>query len=614
MRIYKMDKYEKVFELAKRRGFLWNSFELYGGSRGFYDYGPLGSTLKRRIEQVWREFYIIQEGFMEIECPTIGIEEVFIASGHVGGFSDPLCECINCSEAFRADHLVENVMEAAGTLSADDLTKVIRDYEIRCPECGGELGDAYEFNLMFKTTIGPGTGRQGYLRPETAQGMFVDFQRLSRFYRDKLPFGAVQIGKSYRNEIAPRQGVIRLREFTQAECEIFVDPRNKKHPNFERFADKELVLYSQEAQKMGKSFRMTVRDAVKAGVIAHEILGYNLALTHEFLTKIGISPAKLRFRQHLKDEMAHYAIDCWDAEIETDRFGWVEMVGIADRTDYDLKAHARVSKTELYVYVEYDEPRMITRFAVKPNMGKLGPIFKGKAKAVAETLKQLSKEELSKDEVKITVDGEEMTVSPEMVSFAEETVKVSGENVVPHVIEPSYGIDRIFYGVMEHAFDEESVAQKASESGLKKMEEIGNEPKAAAAESESGVEEEDESRLIMHLSSAVAPVQVAVLPLLTRKELADPAKEIVRKLWEKMLLVNYDDSGTIGRRYRRNDEIGTPYSITVDYDTLEDWTVTIRDRDSMRQVRAPIKDIEDVIYELIYRGRSFESAGKPFNF
>lgn len=607
-----MDKYEKVFELAKRRGFLWNSFELYGGSRGFYDYGPLGSTLKRRIEQTWREFYVIQEGFMEIECPTIGIEEVFIASGHVGGFSDPLCECMNCKEAFRADHLVQNVMEAAGTLSAEELTKVIKENEIRCPECGGEFGDAYEFNLMFKTTIGPGTGRQGYLRPETAQGMFVDFQRLSRFYRDKLPFGAVQIGKSYRNEIAPRQGVIRLREFTQAECEIFVDPRNKKHPNFERFADKELVLYSQKAQEEGESFRMTVREAVKAGVIAHEVLGYNIALTNEFLAKVGIDPAKLRFRQHLKDEMAHYAIDCWDAEIETDRFGWVEIVGIADRTDYDLKAHARVSKTELYVYVEYDEPKMVTRFVVKPNMGKLGPLFKGKAKAVADALKQLSEEELSKDEIKVTVDGEELTVSSDAVDFAEETVKVSGENVIPHVIEPSYGIDRIFYGVMEHAYDEENVAQKVTESGLKGTEEAEKEPEAGKEEGEA--EGEEESRLVMHFTSAVAPVQVAVLPLLTRKELADPAKDIIAKLREKALLVNYDDSGTIGRRYRRNDEIGTPYCVTVDYDTLEDGTVTIRDRDSMRQIRAPIQGIENALYELIYRGRTFESAGKPFNF
>ena len=608
-----MDKYEKVFELAKRRGFLWNSFELYGGSRGFYDYGPLGSTLKRRIEQIWREFYVIQEGHMEIECPTIGIEDVFVASGHVGGFSDPLCECKKCGEAFRADHLVENIMAAAGTLSAEQLTQVIKEKGITCPECGGELNDAYEFNLMFKTTIGPGTGRKGYLRPETAQGMFVDFQRLSRFYRDKLPFGAVQIGKSYRNEIAPRQGVIRLREFTQAECEIFTDPRNKKHPNFERFANRELTLYSREAQQKGEPFRMTVRQAVEKGIIAHEVLGYNIALTNEFLTKVGIDPAKLRFRQHLKDEMAHYAIDCWDAEIATDRFGWVEIVGIADRTDYDLKAHARVSKTDLYVYVEYDEPKMVTRFVVKPNMGKLGPLFKGKAKAVADALKQLSEEELSKDQIKVTVDGEELTVNSDVVDFAEETIKVSGENVIPHVIEPSYGIDRIFYGIMEHAFDEEKVAQKAAESGLKGAGEEG-ETEKEPEESKGESEVEEEARLVMHFSSAVAPVQVAVLPLLTRKELADPAKEILARLREKSLLVSYDDSGTIGRRYRRNDEIGTPYSVTVDYDTLQDGTVTIRDRDSMRQVRAPIKGIENVLYELIYKGRDFESAGKPFNF
>ncbi|MPN15030.1 Glycine--tRNA ligase [bioreactor metagenome] len=206
------------------------------------------------------------------------------------------------------------------------------------------------------------------------------------------------------------------------------------------------------------------------------------------------------------------------------------------------------------------------------------------------------------------------------MDFAEETVKVSGENVIPHVIEPSYGIDRIFYGVMEHAFDEENVSQKAAESGLKGAEAsegVGKAEKAEeseAAKDESEGEGEEEARLVMHFSSAVAPVQVAVLPLLTRKELADPAKAIVASLREKNLLVNYDDSGTIGRRYRRNDEIGTPYSVTVDYDTLQDGTVTIRDRDSMRQIRAPISGIENVLYELIYRGRNFESAGKPFNF
>ena len=585
-----MDKYEKVIELAKRRGFLWNSFELYGGAAGFYDYAPLGSTLKRRIEQIWRELYVIHEGFMEIETPTIGIEDVFVASGHVGGFSDPLCECKKCGEAFRADHLVDNIVEVADALSNTELDKLIKDNDIKCPECGGDLGDAYEFNLMFQTAIGPGGGRPGYMRPETAQGMFVNFQRLLKFYRDKLPFGATQIGKSYRNEISPRQGVIRLREFTQAEAEIFIDPRDKTHPNIERFADTPLNLYSQKGQESGTVEQITIGDALEQGIIAHEFLAYHIALTNHFLQRVGISPEHLRFRQHKKDEMAHYAIDCWDAEIETDRFGWIEVVGIADRTDYDLNAHANTSKTELSAYIEYDEPKMVTSFVVKPNMGKLGPAFKGKAKAVADALKALTQEELEQDEITVIADGEEFVVSSELVEFAEETVKVSGETVVPHVIEPSFGIDRILYCTMEHAFNEEMVTVQ---------------------EGKEGKEPEEESRIVFKLKSEVAPVQVAVLPLMTKSELITPAKDIVSLIRDRGLLVSYDDSGTIGRRYRRNDEIGTPYSITIDYESLDDKSVTIRDRDSMNQVRAPIEDIENVIYSLVYEGKEFKTAGTP---
>ncbi|NYT19060.1 MAG: glycine--tRNA ligase [Methanosarcinales archaeon] len=578
-----MDRYEQVIELAKRRGFLWNSFELYGGTAGFYDYGPLGSTLKRRIEQIWRELYVIHEGFMEIETPTVGIEDVFVASGHVGGFSDPLCECTECGEAFRADHLVDKIVEVADALSNEELDRLIKENNIGCPECGGKLGEAYEFNLMFKTTIGPGTGRQGYMRPETAQGMFVNFQRLSRYYREKLPFGATQIGKSYRNEISPRQGVIRLREFTQAEAEIFTHPEEKTHPNIGRFEDVTLNLYSDEAQQKGAIEQMTVRDAIDKKIIAHEFLAYHIALTNSFLQRVGIAADKLRFRQHQKDEMAHYAIDCWDAEILTDRFGWIEVVGIADRTDYDLMAHAKTSGTELVVHIEYDEPKIIEQFVVKPNMGKMGPLFKGKAKAVADALKELSSEELDKEEIKVTVDGEEFTVPSNIISYAQETVKVSGEKIVPHVIEPSYGIDRILYCTMEHAFEEEMVADEG--------------------------EDDEEERIVLRFRNEVAPVQVAVLPLLTRKELMDPAKVIVEKLRNRGLLVTYDDSRAIGRRYRRNDEIGTPYSITIDYDTLEDNSVTIRDRDTMEQVRAPVDGIEDVIYDLVYRKRDFETAG-----
>ncbi len=593
-----MDIYDSVIELAKRRGFLWNSFEIYGGTAGFYDYGPLGAMLKRRIENIWRDIYVINEGYYEIESPTIGIENVFVASGHVGGFSDPLTECQKCHESFRADHLVEDVASNPDTLTPDELSVIIKENNIKCPDCGGELGGVYEFNLMFSTSIGPGSKRVGYLRPETAQGMFVDFPRLLRFYRDKLPFGVTQIGKVYRNEISPRQGVIRLREFTQAEAEIFVDPRDKSHPGFDSIRDYTLSLYSDHNQSSGQDqIDMSLGEAVDLGIIAHQFLAYALAMTHQFLVRVGVSPERLRFRQHMKDEMAHYAIDCWDAEILSDRFGWVEIVGIADRTDYDLNAHSRVSKTDLSVYVEYDEPRVVEKVVVKPDMGKIGPAFKGKAKAVMDALKSMEFGNLSysksNDMISIQVDGEQVDIPPDMYEVQQVTETIHGENIVPHVIEPSFGIDRIIYAVLEHAFREEEVQ---GEDDVK---------------SKNEVRDEDKGRIVLGLKSEVAPVQAAVLPLLTREELKGPAKEIESALKHKGVMAAYDDSGTIGRRYRRNDEIGTPYSITVDYDTLEDGTVTIRDRDSMKQVRAPADTIADTIHDLIHGYTRFEDAGTP---
>ena len=561
-----MNVENQVIELAKKRGFLWNSFELYGGAAGFYDYGPLGSTLKRNIENTWRKIYVIEEGFMEIETPTIGIESVFQASGHIGGFSDPMCECKECKEGFRADHLLNDIEEIPDTLSNIELDLLILKNNIKCPECKGELGPAREFNLMFKTNIGPGSGRVGYLRPELAQGMFVNFQRIARFYRDKLPFGATQIGKSYRNEISPRQGIIRLREFTQAEVEIFIDPRDKTHPNIDRFKETILNIHSNEFSGF-----MKVTDAIEKGLIAHEFLAYHISCVNHFLIKVGIDSKKLRFRQHKKDEMAHYAIDCWDAEIKTERFGWIEVVGIADRTDYDINAHAKMSENDISIYIEYDEPKINRMLIITPDMKQLGPMFKGDAKKVSDALKNLTESELKKEMIAVTIDGKACTIPNFMVKYSIEDVKISGENIVPHVIEPSYGIDRIFYCVLEHAFDEEILISK----------------------------EEEESRIVLRLKPQIAPIQVAVLPLLTKSELIIPAKEIVEKFHAKGIIVTYDDSGTIGRRYRRNDEIGTPYTITIDYQSLDDGTVTIRDRDSMKQTRIAINNIENTVYDLI---------------
>jgi glycyl-tRNA synthetase len=574
-----MDKYDKVTELARRRGFLWPAFELYGGAAGFYDFGPLGAPLKRRIEDVWRQFFVIQEGFAEIESPTIGVEGIFQASGHLSGFSDPLTGCKECKEVYRADHLIKHLVEVPDALQNEEIYRVIKENEILCPECGGDLSEVYEFNLMFKTMIGPGNRMPGYLRPETAQGMFINFQRLLRYFRDALPFAAVQIGKSYRNEISPRQGVIRLREFTQAEAEIFIDPRDKTHPRFNEVEKIKMKFYSQGAQERGEPDEMTFKEAVERGVIAHQMLAYYVARTYQFLTAVGVSPDKMRFRQHNSDEMAHYAADCWDVEVFLDRLGWIEIVGIADRTDYDLKAHTAQSKIKLTVFVPYDKPVKRQRMVVKPDMKALGPRFKGRAKAVAEALKAMSPEALKADPIRVEVEGETFEIERSLVSYETVDEEVRGEEIVPHVIEPSFGIDRIIYTVLDHAYFEDTV--------------------------------DGELRAVMRLKPSVAPIEVAVLPLMDREELTTPAKNILDDLRSRGLRADYDTSGSIGRRYRRNDEVGTPYDVTIDYETKEQGTVTIRDRDSMHQVKVQKEEVADKL-ELLLEGRlRFEDAGAP---
>ena len=575
-----MDRYDKVTELGRRRGFMWPAFELYGGAAGFYDYGPLGATLKRRIEDTWRQFFVIQEGFAEIEAPTIGIEGIFQASGHLSGFSDPLTGCKECKEVYRADHLIKHIIEVPDALSNEDIYRVIQENGVACPECGGALSEVYEFNLMFKTMIGPGNKVPGYLRPETAQGMFINFPRLLRYFRDSLPFAAVQIGKSYRNEISPRQGVIRLREFTQAEAEIFIDPRDKTHPKFDRVKDIKMKFYSQSAQEKGEHEEMTFGEAVDRGVIAHQTLAYYVARTYQFLLAAGVAPDRMRFRQHKSDEMAHYAADCWDAEVLLDRLGWIEVVGVADRTDYDLLAHMAHSKVNLTVFVHYDQPVKRRKLVVKPDMKALGPRFKGEAKAVADALKAMSADDLKGEKIKVQVGGEIIEIEPSLVSYETVEEEVRGEEIVPHVIEPSFGIDRIFYTVMDHSYYEDVV--------------------------------DGEPRSVLRFNPGVAPIEVAVLPLMDRDVLVKPANEILEGLRSKGIRVDYDTSGSIGRRYRRNDEVGTPYCVTVDYETLEQGTVTIRERDSMNQVQVKLEGLSDKLQSLLCGSLKFKDAGAYF--
>jgi glycyl-tRNA synthetase len=540
----------------------------------------MGATLKRKIEDAWRRLYCVGEGFYEIEAPTIGVEAIFEASGHVGGFADPMTTCQKCKESFRADHVIKGEMEIPDGLKKEQLTEIIRKNGIKCPECGGPLGDVYDFNLMFNTWIGPGQKKKGYLRPETAQGMFVDFPRLLRFYREKLPFGVTQIGKSFRNEISPRQGVIRLREFTQAEAEVFVNPKDKNsHPNFAAVRDMALNLYDEDAQLNNKQASpMTVGDAVARGTIANEYLAYYVALTNVFLSTVGVDPKRLRFRQHMRTERAHYATDCWDAEVLLERFGWVEIVGIADRTNYDLTAHQKRSEVDMSVYVPFDKPMKVTRTIVTPNMAVLGPKYKGKAGKIMAALKAMKQEELSKPEVVLDIDGEKIAIEGSLFDHKTVEEDVHGENILAHVVEPSYGIDRILYSALEHAYGEEMV--------------------------------KGEERIVLRLSRAVAPVTAAVLPLLSKEPLTGKARNIALDLKEKGFFIEYDESGTIGKRYRRNDEVGTPFSVTIDFDTIEDDTVTIRDRDTMSQVRVPVKDLSSVLRELVSSDKPLTDFGK----
>ena len=566
------DMFAKVMALAKRRGFLWPSYELYGGVAGFYDYGPMGARLKASLEALWRRYYVAGEGFAELSAPVIAPEAVFKASGHLEKFTDIMVECTKCGEVFRADHLLlELFPDESPPSTLEDMALMLKQRDVKCPKDRGALSEPYPFNLMFRTFIGPGIKRTGYLRPETAQAMFMDFGLLYRHFREKLPFGAVQIGRGYRNEIAPRQGIIRLREFNMAEAEIFVDPAKKMvHARFAALGDDVLTLLPAG----GSASPMTLKDAVARKTIASQSVAYYMAITQRILVAAGVNPGKLRFRQHERDEMAHYAADCWDAEVELS-FGWTEAVGIADRTCYDLEAHMKASGADLRAYVKFDEPKTVERTVVSLVHNVLGPRYKKDSKDIAKAMESLEACTLEgKDFAEVDVGGKKVRVDKDCYAIKKVTETVNGLWFTPHVIEPSYGIDRIIYAILEHSFSE----------GTK----------------------EGEPYTVLRLRPAMAPVQVGVFPLTGRDELVVVAEDIDRHLREAGIATYLDSSDSIGRRYARMDEVGTPFCITVDFDGLKDGTVTIRDRDSTKQIRVPSEGIAGIFGELIAGRRGID--------
>jgi len=573
-----------ITELAKRRGFFFGANGAYGGVAGFYTFGPEGAALKRNVESAWRNRFTVREGNDEIETPTIAPEAVFEASGHLDGFDDMLVECAECGESHRADHLIEDAsdVEEAESLPIPEVEKLVTEYEIACPSCGAPLAgrSVEEFNLMFETSIGPGAGQPGYLRPETAQGIFVEFPRLKEYARNKLPFGITQIGRAYRNEISPRKGLVRTREFTQAELEQFVDP-DSDEPPLDRVADVSLRLYPADQQEDpdGGYVEATVREAVDEGLITSDWVAYYLGVAREWYDRIGVDGDRFRFRQHLPGERAHYAADCWDAESEVGgdvsddpaAGDWIEIAGFAYRGDYDLSKHAEHGDDDFTVFEQYDDPRTVERAVVDPDMSVLGPEFGGRAGEVADALRDLAARDPDAfdDEVTVEVDGETVTVDSDVANFRIEEQTEAGEHVTPHVVEPSFGVDRTVYTLIAHAYDSDVI--------------------------------DGEERTYLSLSPEVAPTDVAVFPLLSDAALESLADDVVADLRAAGLSVAHDDSGNIGRRYRRQDEVGTPLSVTVDHESVEGEreTVTVRDRDTTAQVRVPTADLPSELGAII---------------
>ena len=585
-----MSKATALAELAKRRGFFFQSSEPYGGAAGFYTYGPQGATLKHNVEDAWRERFTVREGNMEIQSPTVMPEPVFEASGHLDGFDDMIVECDECGESHRADHLVEDHtdIDDAESHSAEEVQAIIEDEAIACPVCGASLSGlpVEDFNLMFETNIGPGGVQPGYLRPETAQGIFVDFPRLKEYARNRLPFGVTQIGPAYRNEISPRGGLRRLREFTQAELELFVDPETDEPP-LETVADVSLPLYSAARQNDDDAdgVRMlTVSEAVDGDIITEPWIAYYLGVGVQWFERIGVDLDRFRFRQHLAGERAHYASDCWDAEADVSGADedpdWIEITGFAYRSDYDLAKHEAHGEGEFTIFKQYDDPITVERPTVDPDMSYLGPTFGGQAQAVIEALEALAASDpdaFDADEVTVDVDGESATIPVEKTGFAVEEQTEHGEHVLPHVVEPSFGIDRVVYTLLTHAHREDEV--------------------------------DGEPRTYLAFDPEVAPTFVGVFPLLS--DLEGQAHELTDELRASGLPAAYDDSGSIGRRYRRQDEVGTPFCVTLDEQTETDDTVTIRDRDTTEQVRVEIDELPAVLADLRTGRRSFGELEAP---
>ncbi|KAK4691313.1 glycyl-tRNA synthetase, partial [Lecanoromycetidae sp. Uapishka_2] len=619
--------------LLQRRLFYTKAFEIYNnGVAGLYDYGPPGCSLQANIIDTWRKHFVLEEDMLEVDCTMLTPADVLKTSGHVDKFADWMCKDPSSGEIFRADHLVEEVLEsrlrgdkeargqtvaldeekearrrrktkAAKAVKLDDtvvqeyeeiLAKIdnyggdelgllITKYGIKSPTTGNDVLPPVAFNLMFQTAIGPTGGLQGYLRPETAQGQFLNFQKLLEFNQQSMPFASACIGKSFRNEISPRSGLLRVREFLMAEIEHYVDPEGgKKHPRFSEVGSVKIALLDRKVQLSGstKTTTMTMGEAVSSGTVDSETLGYFIVRIYTFLVRIGIDPEKMRFRQHMANEMAHYAADCWDAELLTS-YGWIECVGCADRSAYDLTVHSQKTKAPLCVRETRKEPLKIEEYQIEPQRGKFGPKFKKNSQAIETALQALTQELREKLSLELDTTGKievnvpgvadgRVEIEKDLINIEKRTRIEHTREYTPNVIEPAFGIGRILYSLMEHVYWSR---EGSEERGVRPI--------------SNSLEDCSDHYQVLSFPPTIAPTKVLLVPLSGHQDFKPLVKRIGQKLRQLGISNRVDDSSaSIGKRYSRNDELGTPLGITVDFQSVKDNTFTLRDRDSTKQVRA----------------------------
>lgn len=558
-----MSNRQKITRIAKKRGFFFQTAKNHGSIGGLYSLGPTGAETYRNILQSWKQEFVRKQGFQEVRSPTILPESVFDASGHLGSFNDAMVKCNECGSMHRSDKLIERdgSYEDAESLSYDEMSLIIDDENISCPTCGSTFGDVdiENFNLMFKTPIG--TSQTGFLRPETAQGTFCDLPEFVQQSRQEAPYGFAQIGEAYRNEISPRRNLIRKREFSQAELEVFVLDSNPDSS----LEGSDVPIYTD-----GSINRMNPSNCPSVG---NQWIAYYMARTYNWLCDVGINPDKIRFRKHGEEELAHYASECWDAEALIHN-NWTEIVGIANRESHDIKNHEEYTGQDYTIFNPYDEPEIVEDIDVSVDMGILGPKYGEVSQKIRNLVidKIRSNPDCIGERLSFEVENTDYIVEPSWYEVSKKEIEKTGEKVYPSVIEPAFGLERVMYAVLTHSFDIDKI--------------------------------ENEDRNVFRMPSEIAPYDALITPSVSIEELKDICTNLRDSLRENGLTVGYEHTGGIGRRYRRHDEIGTPYAITVDHQTLNDDTVTIRERDSTDQVRISLNNLESVLRELLESGTS----------